>query len=71
MTRRREFKVDGERLRALRLKRDMTAQQVAEQVGISRPFLCLLETGQRHTVTLPTAVRLASALGVPTEEVAA
>lgn len=71
MTRRRDIKVDGERIRSQRLALGLTLVEVADQSGISRSYLAYLETGERHTITLSNAVRLAAALKVPTEEVAA
>jgi transcriptional regulator with XRE-family HTH domain len=71
MTRRRDIHIDGAKVRRLRSLHGLTIQELAEQVGISRQFLGHLETGARQTVTLAAAVRLAAALGVPTEEVAA
>jgi transcriptional regulator with XRE-family HTH domain len=71
MTRRREFKVNGNRVRELRTVRGFTVQELADRVGISRSYLGHLETGIRHTLTMGNAVRLAAALNVPTEEVSA
>ena len=71
MTRRREFKVNGEAVRARRLDLGLTLADVANATDMSATFLHYLETGQRWTVTLGTAARLAAALELPTEEVAA
>jgi XRE family transcriptional regulator, regulator of sulfur utilization len=71
MTRRREIRINGERLRELRLERGHTLRELSDHTGISVPFLSNLELGQRQTTTLASAARLAAALGVATEEVAA
>ena len=71
MTRRRDISIDGAKVRTLRTLHGLTLEELAGQVGISKSFLGHLETGRRGTITLPAAVRLAAALGVPTEEVAA
>ena len=71
MTRRREISINGARVRALRSDQGLTVEELAGRVGISRSFLGHLETGRRQTVTLAAAARLAAALGVATEEVAA
>lgn len=71
MTRRRDISINGDKVRELRTRRDMTLRELSDHTGLSVPFLSRLERGERQTTTLPSADRLAAALGVPTEEVAA
>lgn len=71
MTRRREISINGERVRELRIQQGHTLSGLSDHTGLSVAFLSRLERGERETTTLPAAVRLAAALGVPTEEVAA
>jgi len=52
----------GQRLKILRLKRELTLQDVAEKLGISRGNLSGIETG-RVTPSLETLSRIATALG--------
>jgi transcriptional regulator with XRE-family HTH domain len=52
----------GERIRTLRLSRNLTQEQLAESADISVSFLSMIERGERtpHLVTLQA---LATALG--------
>ncbi len=54
----------GERLRALRLAAGLTQAELARRTGIHRPNIARVEAG-RHTPSLETLNRLASAIGVP------
>ena len=54
----------GQRLRAERQRRRLTIAEVAERAGLQRPNLSRLEHG-RHTPSLETLERIASALGIP------
>jgi len=64
--------VDGERLgkriRELRLEAGLTQAELARRTGIHRPNIARVEAG-RHTPSLETIARLASAIGVPTTRV--
>ena len=57
----------GPRLRQLRLERDATLADVAEQTGISVSTLSRLESGQRRP-TLELLLPLAAAHGVALDE---
>jgi transcriptional regulator with XRE-family HTH domain len=54
----------GRRIRGLRQAQGLTLVQLAEQAGISQPFLSLTERGHAR-VSLATMRRIAAALGVP------
>lgn len=41
-------KATAKRLSSLRKSKGIKASWVAERMGISRPLLCYLESGQRH-----------------------
>lgn len=58
----------GKRLRALRLEAGLTQAELARRTGIHRPNIARVEAG-RHTPSLETLARLASAIGVPTTRV--
>jgi len=58
----------GERLRFLRLSVGLTQAELARRSGIKRPNIARLEAG-RHTPSLETLGRLASAIGIPTARV--
>lgn len=71
MTRRRDIRINGDKVRQLRTEQGKTLADLADATGLSVAFLSYLERGHRETTTLASTVRLASALGVTTEEVAA
>ncbi|MFO0694901.1 MAG: helix-turn-helix transcriptional regulator [Polyangiales bacterium] len=58
----------GQRLRELRLEAGLTQAELARRTGIHRPNIARVEAG-RHTPSLETLARLASAIGVPTTRV--
>jgi DNA-binding XRE family transcriptional regulator len=60
----------GARLRELRLAAGLTQAELARRTGIHRPNIARVEAG-RHTPSLETLARLASAIGVPTTHVLA
>jgi DNA-binding XRE family transcriptional regulator len=55
----------GARLRELRVAAGLTQAELARRTGIHRPNIARVEAG-RHTPSLETLARLASAIGVPT-----
>jgi DNA-binding XRE family transcriptional regulator len=60
----------GARLRELRLAAGLTQAELARRTGIHRPNIARVEAG-RHTPSLETLARLASAIGVSTTVVLA
>ena len=61
--------LDGKNpLRIWRNFRGLTQQELADQVGISKPYLSQIETGKR-TGTAEVLAAIASALGVTIEDV--
>ncbi|MBX3248300.1 MAG: helix-turn-helix transcriptional regulator [Myxococcales bacterium] len=60
----------GARLRALRLEAGLTQAELARRTGIHRPNIARVEAG-RHTPSLETLTRLATAIGVPATRVLA
>ena len=53
----------GTVLRAYRLERGMTQEQLSEQLDIVRSYICTLESGKRQP-SLTMVFRLAAALGI-------
>lgn len=51
----------GANIRRIRLEKDISQEQLAQQVGISQSMLCQIERGTK-TVTLPLSVEIAAAL---------
>ena len=58
----------GARLKELRLEAGLTQAELARRTGIHRPNIARVEAG-RHTPSLETLSRIASAIGVPTTRV--
>ena len=58
----------GARIAALRVRRRLTQQQLADQAGISVDVIRKLEQGQRATARLDTITGLSHALDVPVSE---
>jgi transcriptional regulator with XRE-family HTH domain len=56
----------GARIRAIRLKKGITQDQLAELTGLNRVHLYRLENG-RQSMTLKTLQRIAETLGVQVE----
>ena len=53
----------GKFIREARKKRGLRQEDVAEQVGLSRGYYCLIETGGRE-VYFTTAIRICRTLGL-------
>lgn len=58
-----DYKKLGERIRAERLRLNLTQAQLAENAGISDTYMGAIERGER-SLTLDTLVRLVNRLGV-------
>jgi len=56
------------RLKVLRAERDMTQEDLAAAIGVSRYAINALETG-RHDPSLDLAFRIAARFGVPVDAV--
>ena len=55
------------RVREIRMEREITQQMLADKVGVSRPFLVDVEKGRRGAKK-STWEKIADALGVTVEE---
>jgi len=55
-------------VRELRAERDMTQQQLADQIDLTRQTVIAIE-GDKYSPSLETAFRIANVFGVPLEEV--
>jgi transcriptional regulator with XRE-family HTH domain len=53
----------GKRLRAIRLKNDLSQEDLAQRAGLHRTYISLIERG-KQSVTLDSMEKLAVALGV-------
>ena len=51
------------KLKEIRIKNKMTAKEVAEKVGISKPFYCQLENCKRR-LSYETAIKIADVFNV-------
>ena len=56
-------KVFGMRLKAMRIKRELSQDALAKKVGVTREYIARLEGGH-HDPPLSTIEKLAKALGV-------
>jgi len=63
------MRVDGSRIRALRLKSRRTLQELAQNAGISTSFLSQVERGLSEP-SLDSALRIAGSLNVPMTAIA-
>lgn len=52
---------DGEKIRALRKRRNLTQEELASKVGVTKAQICAIELGVR-TLSVPIARAIASAL---------
>lgn len=58
----------GDNMRILRERQGMTITELAEKAGVSRSQLTKLEKGSQKNPGIETIVAMATALGVPIEE---
>ncbi len=58
---------DGERIRALRKSRGLSAEKTARQANVSLRHFCRLEAGQRPNTSAVTLTRVALALETTVE----
>jgi putative transcriptional regulator len=56
------------KVRDLRAEREMTQQQLADQIDLTRQTVIAIE-GDKYSPSLETAFRIANVFGVPLEEV--
>jgi transcriptional regulator with XRE-family HTH domain len=61
----------GKLIRLTRLARGYTLRDVERISGLSNPYLCQIETGKVHSIGIHKAARLAKALGLTLDEMAA
>jgi len=62
-----EAKKLGKNLKHIRTEKDISQGDIARSLGVSRGFVSNLENGKTNP-TLATITRLASAIGVTTDE---
>lgn len=61
-------KILGGRIKELRIAKDMTQEQVADQIGVSRQKYARIESGV-NSITLDVLSRVASVLGVTVRDI--
>lgn len=71
MRRRGRMKIDGGRLEELRIGRDRTQAELAQEAGVARDTVSKLESGARKSAHGPTVGKLAQALRVEPQELCA
>ena len=54
----------GEKIRAARIDRELTQDELAARADLSRIYIAKLEGGDRQVPTLPVLERIAQALGL-------
>jgi len=54
----------GGRIKALRIRRGMTQDQLAAKAGLSRIYIAKLEASERSSPSFPALERIGRALGV-------
>jgi transcriptional regulator with XRE-family HTH domain len=55
-------------IKRLREAKGMTQAELAKKAKVKRPYITMLETGQRKAPSLAALQRIAKALGVPVTE---
>lgn len=59
----------GNKVREVRLEKNMTQQELADKSGISRATISALENGSERCVMSGTLIKLAEALGVTVDSI--
>ena len=52
-------------IKRLREERGLTPEELAKRAGVTKPYVSMIESGERKSPSLPILKRLAKALGVP------
>lgn len=58
----------GAMVKRLRDSKGWTQAELAKRAKVSRPYITMLESGQRKSISVAVLERLAKALGVPVTE---
>lgn len=64
----KHYELDGHRVALLREQKGMSQDAMAEQCGVERSYISLLESGARQP-SAPLTVKIAAALGVQFGEI--
>ena len=59
----------GEHLKSIRIQKGMTQAELADRIGVSRPFLCQIERGTK-ALSVPLAKEIAVVLRCDIETLA-
>ena len=57
----------GKKIKEFRLKKNLTQENLAEQVELSVTYICMIETGRKH-ISLQKIVQIADALDVTVDK---
>ena len=60
----------GRRLKALRMRANLSQSELARRAEIPRASVILVENGTQKTITLESALRIAKVLGISVEQLA-
>ena len=52
-------------IKRLREEKGLTPEELAKRAGVTKPYVSMIESGERKSPSLPILKRLAKALGVP------
>lgn len=55
----------GEELRKIRLERQMSLEEAANEIGITKQYLSMVETGQRKSVSFDIMTNLSKCYNIP------
>ena len=58
----------GEKLKQLRISKDMSLREVEEKVGVSAGYICRLESGEKRAPTIPIICKLAQVYNLKATE---
>ena len=54
----------GNELRRLRLDKNLSLQEAADEIGVTKQYLSLLENGKRSRISFELAIQITSCFGV-------
>lgn len=57
----------GKKIRALRLKKGLSQEQLGKAVGVSEPMICMIERGTKNP-SLQIGAEIAAVLGITIDE---
>ncbi len=61
--------ISGNRIDEILLKKGMCKQELADMVGTNLGHICIIASGKRKSLSLPIAMKIATALGEKVEDI--